>query len=103
MEEVPLRKKLDNVWVGAVLGLCAPLITLYGFYLVRYNHLTFSDFYHDILLANQIVTPVVSLCVITNLLVFFIFIWTNRNYSARGVLLATIVYAGWVIYRKYIR
>ena len=102
-EEHPQRKKFDSVWIGAAIGLCAPLFTLFVFYLFKYSHLAFGEFYEKILLANGIVTPVISLCVVINLLVFFIFIWTNRNYSARGVLLSTIVYAGYVVYQKYIR
>lgn len=96
------KKKLDNVGLGAVFGLITPIITLYGFYLFKYNYLSFSDFYSKILLANNILLPSISLCVIANLLIFFIFIWTDRNYSARGVLLATMVYAGYVISKKYL-
>jgi|ERR1051326_866534 hypothetical protein len=96
------RKKFDNVWIGFTLGLIAPLVSLYIAYLIKYNYLTFSEFYRVILVGNMILTPVISLCVITNLLVFFIFVWTNRNYSARGVLFSTIIYAGWVVYRKFI-
>ena len=104
MTENPyFKQKFDLTWIGFSTGLLSPLITLYIFYLIRYSHLTFHDFYYRILLANDILTPSISLCVITNLLVFFIFIWTNRNYSARGVVFSTIMYAGFVVYQKYIR
>ncbi|MBI4931722.1 MAG: hypothetical protein HY841_13210 [Bacteroidetes bacterium] len=103
MSEYKIKKKFDNVWIGTVIGLSAPLFTLFVFYLVRYNHLTFGEFYTKILLANGILTSSISLCVIINLLIFFLFIWSNRNYSARGVLLATIVYAGYVLYQKNIK
>ena len=89
--------------LGAITGLMAPLISLFVFYLVTYHTISFSDFFHNILLGYGILLPVISLCVITNLLVFFIFIWTNRNYSARGVLLATFVYGGYMMYQKYMR
>jgi hypothetical protein len=98
-----MAKKFDTVWIGTITGLITPIFTLFIFYLVKYNHLTFGQFYTDILLANNIITPVISLCVITNLLVFFIFIWTNRYYNARGVLLATMIYAGYVVYKKFIQ
>jgi hypothetical protein len=98
------RKKYDYMWIGLVLGFISPLLTLYAFYLFRYSsHLTFEQFYTQILLAANIVTPSISLCVISNLLVFFIFIWTDRYYSARGVLFATIIYGGYVVYQKYIK
>lgn len=87
--------------IGAVCGLIAPFISLFIFYLIMYRNISFSKFFNDIILGYGILLPVISLCVITNLLVFFIFVWTNRNYSARGVLLATFVYAGYVVYQKY--
>lgn len=96
--------RFDNVWFGAILGIIAPCLTLYGFFLFKYgDRFTFSEFYYEILLANQIFTAILSLCVITNLLVFFIFIWTSKNYSARGVLLSTMLYGMYVVYQKYIK
>ncbi|MBI4945639.1 MAG: hypothetical protein HY840_04470 [Bacteroidetes bacterium] len=97
------KKKFDSMTIGAVTGLISPLISLFTFYLVKYSHITFSQFFNTILLGYNILAPVISLCVIINLLVFFIFLWTNRNYSARGVLLATFVYAGYVMYQKYMQ
>lgn len=97
-----LKKSFDSGWLGFAAGLFSPLLTLYVFYLIRYSHMSFRKFYLDVLFANNIVTSSVSLCVITNLLVFFIFIWTHRNFSARGVLFATFIYAGYVVYQKYL-
>ena len=97
------KKKFDSLWIGAVAGLISPLISLFGFYLAKYSHLSFSQFFSQVLLGYDILTPVISLCVIINLLVFFIFIWTNRNHSARGVLLATFIYAGYVVYQKHFK
>ena len=100
----PAKTKLDNSWLGFIMGISAPLLTLYLFYLIKYSsHMSFSLFYQNVLFANNIVTASISLCVLTNLLVFFIFIWTNRNLSARGVLFSTFVYAGYVVYQKYIK
>ena len=100
--KVSFAKRTDSVLVGTIIGLITPMLALFIFYLVKYSHLSFTQFYTEILLANNIVTPVISLCVISNLFVFFIFLWTNRYYNARGVLLATIVYAGYVVYKKSI-
>lgn len=99
----PPRKNLDQGWIGFVCGMTAPFFSLYVFYLIRFSHLSFGDFYRKILVEYNIVTSSISLCVIANLLVFFIFIWSNRNYAARGVLLSTLFYAAYVVYQKYIR
>ena len=95
-----IEKKFDATWIGVIAGLFSPLIALFIFYLVKYSHLSFAQFFKDILLGYGVLTSVISLCVIVNLLVFFIFLWTNRNRSARGVLLATFIYAGFVVYQK---
>jgi hypothetical protein len=94
------KKKFDTVWIGALVGLAIPLLVLYCFYLFNYSHLSFFQFYSNVLLANSILLPSISLCVVSNLLVFFIFIWINRYYSARGVLLATMIYTGLVVAKK---
>lgn len=99
---VELSKKFDKGWIGFVSGMLAPMLALLIFYVTKYNHLSFQSFITDVLAANNILTSSVSLCVVSNLLVFFIFIWTNRNFSARGVLFATFIYAGYVVYQKYL-
>ena len=97
-----VKKSIDSLWIGLVIGLFSPSLPLFIFYLIKYTHISFGDFFSKILMGYNILTPVISLCVITNLLVFFIFVWTNRNHSARGVLLATFMYAGYVVYQKYV-
>ena len=98
----PPKRKMDSGLLGFTCGMLAPVFTLMIFYLVRYSHLSFQSFITDVLAANDILTSSISLCVIANLLVFFIFIWTNRNLSARGVLFSTFIYAGYVVYQKYL-
>ncbi|OFY52390.1 MAG: hypothetical protein A2Y87_11120, partial [Bacteroidetes bacterium RBG_13_46_8] len=77
-----------------------PLLTVLLFYLVRFNHLSLSGFF-NVLVSRNILSSLLSLCVVPNLLVFFIFIWTNMLYLARGVLMATIIFGVIVIIAKY--
>jgi hypothetical protein len=56
----------------------------------------------DYLTMGNIFGPTLSLCVIANLAVFFLYIYTERMQSARGVLLSTFLYAGVVAYFKYL-
>ena len=44
----------------------------------------------------------VSLSAIPNLLLFFVFIWTNWNKSARGVIFATLIVAGITLLLKVV-
>lgn len=86
-----MKYSLNNLYLGLVLGLLIPVIALFIFYFSTYNNQSIID-YLSHLISIDIVTQLVSLCVVPNLLLFFIFIWTNKLYSARGVLFATIIY-----------
>jgi hypothetical protein len=89
--ETKSKIKYDNRLLGLSLGIIVPIVTFIIFYLYR-NPVSFKLFYDQVLTIN-IISRLVSLCVIPNLLVFFIFIWTNRYKSAHGVIGATFVFA----------
>jgi hypothetical protein len=94
-----MSKRFDHILVGTLLGLIGPVVVLFLFYLVRYHQLTFGRFLAMVGMEGTF-SPRISLCAIVNLLIFYIFIWTNRYFSARGVILATFVYAGLIVYIK---
>jgi len=98
-EEEYQKPKYDSVRLGVILGLVSPLFTLMVYYLIYYRQMRLSNFF-DYLNSGNIFIPVLSLCVVTNLLVFFIFIWTKKDKSARGVLTATVIYAIYVAIMK---
>ena len=94
------EKKFNSVIYGLLPGIVLPLISLVIFRMIRYegNFFEFlSQFYRMGLLSK-----VISLCIIPNLLLFFVFIWTDRTFSARGVIFATIVMAFVMLVIKFI-
>ncbi len=92
--------RYNDVRLGLAIGLIVPVITILIFYQVRFNQLDVGEFL-SIMISKEILSSILSLCVIPNLLVFFIFIWTNMLYLARGVLMATFVFAVVVVVVKY--
>lgn len=84
---------IDKVYTGLIIGLLAPFLLLVSYYFYGFAEALSFFKYLQFLVASQIFTQVVSICVIVNLLIFFIFIWTYNNYAARGVLMATILYS----------
>ncbi|OFX83280.1 MAG: hypothetical protein A2W99_12300 [Bacteroidetes bacterium GWF2_33_16] len=96
-----MRSKFDSLTLGLILGIAAPVLTMLIVYLLKFN-LYKVDELLDYLVAKQVFTKIVSLCVIPNLLLFFIFIRKNNLYSARGVLMATILFAAFVFITKFI-
>lgn len=83
--------KYNNIKLGILLGLLAPSIVYFLIYLFGFNAISFVDFF-QLLNEKGVFTKILSLCGLANLLVFFIFIWTNRLMSARGVLIATFIF-----------
>ena len=93
--------RLNKMYVGLILGLLVPLIALLVINLAAFNHLSPLEFLQYMISYRKLST-VISLGVIPNLLVFFIFIWLNYLYSARGVLAATLILALLVVITKYL-
>lgn len=85
------NKRMDSMAFGLISGLALPVATLIVIWLVRYD-MGLGDFLSSFQRIGAL-SKLVSLSVIPNLLLFFLFIWTNRTFSARGVIFATLVLA----------
>jgi hypothetical protein len=85
------KKSFDSVLIGLIPGILLPMGTLIIFWAVRYE----SSLAHFLKNFQQfgLLSKALSLATIPNLLLFFVFIWTNRSFSARGVIFATLVMA----------
>lgn len=93
-------KKFNTLLSGLIPALVLPALTLLVFWLIK-SERGFVDF----LLYFQemkMLSKVVSLAAIPNLLLFFLFIWTDRNFSARGVIFATLLLAFVMLILKFV-
>jgi len=93
------EKKFDTVLSGLVPALVIPSLTLLGFWIVKSDS-TLVDFLVQFQQLGML-SKVVSLSVIPNLLLFFVFICTNRNFSSRGVIFATLLLAFVMLILKF--
>ena len=50
----------------------------------------------------KMLSKLVSLAAIPNLLLFFLFIWTKRNFAARGVIFSTLLLAFLMLLLKFV-
>jgi hypothetical protein len=85
-------KRFDNFFLGLALGLLCPVIAMVLFFYFKADVHNLNTFW-NFLIGTQILSKLISLCVIPNLLIFFLFIWTDKLISARGVVYATLFYA----------
>ena len=94
------EKRFNTLLTGLIPALILPTLTLVGFWILKSDR-GFVDFLRQFQEMNML-SKVVSLTAIPNLLLFFIFIWTNRNFSARGVIFATILLAFLMLILKFV-
>jgi hypothetical protein len=92
-------KRFDNMWWGLIPGIILPLTTLIIIWVIKYDggFLQFLKKFQQFGLLSK----VVSLAAIPNLLLFFLFIWTDRTFSSRGVIFATLVLAFLMLVLKF--
>jgi hypothetical protein len=96
-----LYKISDHFLTGAILGLLAPFLSFYLYYKSSYGYMGHWQFI-KYLQSGMILVQVLTMCVLTNLLVFFVFIWTKKDRTSRGILFSTFIYAGFILYMKFL-
>jgi len=92
------KKSMDSILIGLIPGLIFPLITLLIIWRIRYDG-GLVEFLATFQRMGML-SKVLSLATIPNLLLFFVFIWTNRILSARGVIFATLILAALMLVLK---
>lgn len=95
-------KKLNHLGLGLVLGVIMPWLVLLLTFSQSSDDESFLVFLEGMWYLRALM-KLLSLCAVINVGVFMLFIKTNRLNSARGVLLATFMYAfGVVLYRMIV-
>lgn len=95
------RKKGDEPLTGWITGLILPPLTFLVIWYLVNPHESFIHFVTTAIKAN-VLTKFLSLAVLPNLLLFFIYIWSKRDFAAKGVLYATFVTALVIVALKFI-
>ena len=93
-------RKLDKIGWGLLLGILLPAFALYIFYKIRYDHIAPGEFLRSFHKMG-ILTHIISLAVIPNLVLFFLFMSRNYLKGGRGVLLATFIFAFLVLIIRF--
>jgi hypothetical protein len=95
------KKARLHILMGLASGIVLPLLTIALIHTVRFDHLTFIEFAGR-LFSLKIAGKFISLAAIPNLMLFFVFIWTNRLYAARGAVIATFLLALFILLLKFL-
>ncbi len=97
----PKKNGSDRLLVGFLLGFFVPVIFFLIIYQLKYANMAFMTYLRSIW-QMKIFFKIVSLCVFPNLGFFLLFYRRKYDMAARGVILATFIYAFVILVAKLI-
>jgi uncharacterized membrane protein YadS len=95
--------KKDNLKLGIVIGLVAPLLAMILYYYWNFSKaMTLSEYLYLLRTNKSLLTGVSSICLVANALFFTIYINTHRDKTAKGIFVATLFYGITVLVYKLV-
>ena len=91
----------DNFKLGIVLGFLAPILGIVCFYLINFSSAKFINFLEVMLTLKSFFSAVITVSLVANGAIFTIYTNTDRDETARGIFVATMVYALVCLILKY--
>ena len=86
--------KKDNLRLGMLLGLVAPIISLVIYYFIKFYPLyTVRDFFYYLSTNKAQITAISVPCLVLNIGLFTYYINSHKDSTAKGIFAATIIYA----------
>jgi hypothetical protein len=95
------RNRYDRMLIGWLIGTIVPIVIFLITYQVKYSEMEFLVFLKS-MWQMKIFLKLLSLCVFPNLGFFFLFYRNKYDMAARGVIMATFIYAFVVLFAKLI-
>ena len=96
-----IQTRFDRILTGWTIGAIFPLLIFLITYEIKYSEMDFLNFVRN-MWQMKIFLKLLSLCVFPNLAFFFIFYHLKYDMAARGVIMATFMYAFLVLIAKLI-
>lgn len=88
--------------LGFIIGLIMPMFGLLVMYLLKFQGQSFDTFYHVLLREHDVTAKVLSLSIIANIIPFIFYTNKRLDLTARGVLIATVLYAVLIVLLKFV-
>lgn len=82
----------DNMKLGLVLGLLGPVLGLVVIYFVRFPSYPFGDFLDYFIHDNKMITSIGAMSLLANAILFTIYVNTQRDLTAKGIFIITLIY-----------
>ncbi len=94
------NNKFDHLLIGLFLGLLAPSIGILIFFYSKFSESNLSEFL-TVSIQEKMLSPLLSLCAVINLAVFYLFIQLDKLQTGKGIILATFIYGLAIVLLKF--
>jgi tryptophan-rich sensory protein len=85
--------KKDNLRLGLILGFLSPILGMAIYYLMRFRLFSVKDFFRVLMMQKSLMSGVVSVALVANAIIFTIYINKHKDNTAKGIFIATCIYA----------
>lgn len=94
--------KIDKFHIiGFLIAFLLPFLCFYGYYEYEFFFWKWTAFLKNAY-DSHLIAPILSLCVVPNLALFFIFYQMDNLSGIRGVVFATFIHAAIIAYFKFL-
>jgi hypothetical protein len=85
--------KKDTLQLGIILGLIAPLLAMFLYYVIAFaDKISLAEFFYYLRTNKTLITGVSSICLVANAILFTIFLNRHHDKAAKGTFVITLVY-----------
>ena len=88
--------------LGFIIGIIMPVIGMLLVYLILFHNSSFGDFFKVLRHSHDEAAKVLSLSILLNILPFIFYTNKRLDLTARGILIATILYAVLIILLRFV-
>ena len=96
-----MSRRWNKFWIGLLAGVVLPAVVFFVVYFVGYSETPFGGFL-QYAFTMQALPKILGLCVIPNLIIFYLFLNKEYWYATRGVIAATFFYTLVVVVLKVV-
>ncbi len=94
-------KRLDNTWIGLLVGILFPVIVFILYWLFFHNQLSFPVRFVKYLMGGHLLSNVIKICALGNLLLFYIGLSYKTDKFSKGIVFSVLVYVALIAYITY--
>jgi hypothetical protein len=88
--------KRDNLPLGIVLGIFTPVLAFFLYYLLVFmpkHDVSLPEFMKLVLENRQTLPKLISVCLLLNGVIFYLYTRVRKDITAKGIFLVTMLYA----------